>query len=66
MADDPHKRGAGDRLRINVHQVHELRHWTAALGVSEDELRQAVEAVGPMAEDVRQWFRDRRGHHPPS
>jgi len=57
MADDPSKAGAADRKRINIHQAHEVRHWTKALGVSEEELRAAVKAVGVMADDVRRHLR---------
>ena len=56
MADDLTKRGKQDALRINVNEDHELRYWTKALGVSEDELRAAVKAVGVMAKDVRAHF----------
>jgi hypothetical protein len=53
MADNDSARGQQDRLRININQEHEVRYWTEHLGISEDELRRAVESVGPMAEDVR-------------
>ena len=53
MPDDTTNRGAADRARINVHESHEVAYWTKALGVSAEELRKAVEAVGPMADAVR-------------
>ena len=53
MADDLTKRGPQDALRINVHEDHELRYWTGALGITEDELKAAVKEVGVMAKDVR-------------
>ena len=53
MADDTSKAGSGDRSRINVNQPHELQYWTKALGVSEDQLKQAVQSVGPQADAVR-------------
>ena len=53
MADDANKTGQADRDRINVNQDYELRDWAKKFGVSEDALRAAVKAVGPMAEDVR-------------
>jgi hypothetical protein len=53
MADDLENRGAGDRTRINVNEAHELAYWTKALGVSADELKAAVKAVGVMTADVR-------------
>lgn len=53
MADDTSKSGQGDRQRININQPHELRYWTEALGVSEQQLKDAVKTAGVMAEDVR-------------
>ncbi len=53
MADDKTKTGAADRTRINVNEDYELHYWAKALGVSADELRAAVKAVGPTAAAVR-------------
>ncbi|MYN24805.1 DUF3606 domain-containing protein [Duganella levis] len=57
MPDDLNKRGPLDRVRINVHEEHELRYWTRELNVTADELSRAVAAVGVMAEDVRKYLR---------
>ncbi|OEZ02447.1 MULTISPECIES: DUF3606 domain-containing protein [Stenotrophomonas] len=54
MTDDKSKTGGPDRDRINVNEDYELQYWTKALGVSADELREAVKAVGPAAAAVRQ------------
>jgi hypothetical protein len=54
MTDDKNKTGGQDRDRINVNEDYELQYWTKALGVSPDELREAVNAVGPTAAAVRQ------------
>ena len=51
MSDNKSK-VAADRKRINVNEDYELRYWTEKFGVSADELKRAVERVGPMAEDV--------------
>jgi hypothetical protein len=59
VADNPNIRGGGDGKRINVDQDYELRYWSEKLGVSADELRQAVKDVGPMAEAVEQHIRGR-------
>ncbi|AYD65865.1 DUF3606 domain-containing protein [Achromobacter sp. LC458] len=53
MADDLKDRGPQDRSRINVNEAHELRYWTQALGVTEAQLREAVQAVGASAAAVR-------------
>lgn len=57
MPDDPTKTGAGDRERINVNQEHELRYWCEKFGVSPEDLKCAVEDVGPMAKDVEKELR---------
>jgi hypothetical protein len=54
MADNLENRGAADRARINVHEAHEVKYWTEALGVSAEQLKAAVAKVGVMAKDVRQ------------
>lgn len=56
MADDRNKRGPRDSSRINLSENYEVRYWTEALGVSEEELRQAVHAAGSSAKAVREHF----------
>src|SRR5690242_14352616 len=51
MSDDKAKTAA-DRKRINVNEDYECRYWSEKFGVSADELKRAVERVGPMADDV--------------
>jgi hypothetical protein len=51
MSDDKSKTVA-DRIRINVHEGHELRYWSKKFGVSHDRLKAAVRRVGVMADDV--------------
>lgn len=53
MADDKRNIGSPDRDRINLGEPYEVQYWTRALGVSADELRSAVDAVGSTAEAVR-------------
>jgi hypothetical protein len=57
MADDTSIRGPRDRSRINTNQDHEVRYWTKELGVSEEQLRQAVQRVGSSADKVREHLR---------
>ncbi len=56
MADDKTKAGQADRIRINVHEDYEVRDWSKRLGVTEQQLRDAVRRVGPMAGDVARTF----------
>lgn len=39
--------------RVEVNEAWALRYWTRELGVTEKELRDTVEAVGPMLLDVK-------------
>jgi hypothetical protein len=57
MSDNPNERGPADSSRINVNQDHEVRYWTKALKCTERQLRDAVAAVGVMADDVRARLR---------
>lgn len=56
MADDLKNTGKQDDIRINVNQSWELKRWSEKLGVSEEKLRQAVKAVGPMVKDVKKYL----------
>ncbi|WP_313620695.1 DUF3606 domain-containing protein [Achromobacter sp.] len=61
MSDDLKNRGAQDRSRINVNEAHELRYWTNELGVSDEQLRKAVLAVGVSATEVREHLKKQAG-----
>lgn len=52
MADDKALKGRADRKRIDVNEDYECRYWSEKFGVSADELKRAVQKVGPMADDV--------------
>ena len=60
MSDDTSKSGQADRIRINVHQEHELRDWSAKFHVTPEELRAAVAKVGVMAKDVERELQSHR------
>ena len=53
MSDDKSEVGRQDRSRINIHEDYELRDWSNKFGVSQDELKKAVQKVGNSAEAVR-------------
>ncbi len=46
MSDDTTKSGGQDRTRINLSEDYEVRDWSRKFGVTPDELRAAVKAVG--------------------
>ena len=53
MADNLTQTGKPDDSRINLEQDHEVSYWSKELGISPNELRQAVQNAGPMVKDVR-------------
>ena len=57
MADDLTQRGGADRSRININEDYELQYWSEKFGVSRDELKKAVAAVGPTAQAVEQHLK---------
>jgi len=57
MSDDKTKVGGQDRARINVNEDYELRDWSRSLGVSPEELKKAVAAVGDRADKVREHLK---------
>ena len=52
MADNLEDRGPQDRSRINGNEPWELQYWSKHFGVTEDQLRTAVQAVGTSVEAV--------------
>ena len=57
MRPRPRISDAPDDLRINLNQEYEIRYWTQKFKVSSDDLRKAIDAVGPMASAVEQRLR---------
>ncbi|WP_339036294.1 DUF3606 domain-containing protein [Bradyrhizobium symbiodeficiens] len=53
MSDNLTKRDQRDRSKINMHEDFEVKYWTKQLGVSNDELKKAVDKVGNSAAAVR-------------
>jgi hypothetical protein len=57
MSDDKSKTGGPDRARINMSEDYEVRTWCKKFGVTPDRLRDAVDQVGPLANDVEIYLR---------
>jgi len=53
MADSLTNRAQPDRSKINMHEAHEVKYWSHALGVTKEELQKAVDKVGNAAASVR-------------
>jgi hypothetical protein len=59
MSDDLKNRGGRDRQRIDVTQDYELRDWSKKFGVTKEQLKEAVQAIGTEADKVEQHLRGR-------
>ena len=57
MSDDINEPGGQDRKRINATQDYELRDRAKKFGVSGDQLKKAVAAVGDSADRVQAYLR---------
>ena len=53
MSDNLTNRIQPDRSKINMHEDHEVKYWSHALGVSRETLQRAVDKVGNSAAAVR-------------
>ena len=56
MPDDLRIRGPEDATRINVNQPYEVAYWCNKFKCTEEQLRQAVGAVGVLVRNVRQYL----------
>ena len=45
-----------DLTRVTLDQPWEIEYWTKSLGATEQELRDALHAVGPSAEQVQSYL----------
>lgn len=60
MADNKTQTGGQDRARISLSEDYEVRDWSNKFGVTPEQLRAAVQAVGPMAKDVEAYLQRSR------
>jgi hypothetical protein len=60
MPDTLSTQKPADPNQINVHEEWELTYWAKLLGASEVDLRDAVTAVGPKTDAVRQHLGKRQ------
>ena len=59
MSDKPKQYGEETGQRIDMSEERECRHWSEALGIPPDQLKEAVRRVGPMVSDIRRLLRSR-------
>ena len=57
MSDDLTKRRPQDASKVNVHEPYEVNWWCHEFGCTKAQLIAAVNAVGVMADKVRQYLR---------
>ena len=60
MARKSFSTGPTGTNRVSLDAQHLVRYWRAELGCSEDELRDAIAAVGAQAVDVRRYLERQR------
>ena len=60
MADDKNQTAGRDRARISLSEDYEVRDWSNKFGVTPEQLRAAVQAVGSMAKDVEAYLQRSR------
>jgi hypothetical protein len=65
MSDDKTRANGQDRNRIDVSQDYELRDWSKKFGVSREQLKAAVQAVGDRAEAVETFLKGDSRSSPP-
>lgn len=57
MSDDKSKQDGRDRSRVNPNESYELSYLEEKLGVSREQVRAAVEAVGNSRAKVEEYLR---------
>jgi LmbE family N-acetylglucosaminyl deacetylase len=67
MTDHTKGSTSPDPHRIDIHREHELRDWAESLGVTQQQVRDAVKAVGDSTTKVREYLgKKAREPHPTS
>jgi Protein of unknown function (DUF3606) len=56
MTDDRANRGKQDRSRISREEDYEVAYWTKKLGVSREQLAEAVKNVGHSAKAIEGYI----------
>ena len=56
--------GPADSVRIDVNASAEMRYWVRELGRPAVQLKAAVQVVGPLVSDVREYLQKRALYSP--
>lgn len=63
MTDNTRNLGKQDDIRVNTNQPHEVTYWTYKWNITEEQLREAVRAAGPMVTDIERYLQQKQGRH---
>ena len=66
MGDDLSRKGPEDRSKVNLTEDWERRYWAKTFEVTEEELKEAVAAVGPQVDSLRTHFKTRGSYSGPN
>lgn len=59
MADNKNLRDDRDRSRVAGNEAYELQHIADKMGVSQEEVRRAIEQVGNSREKIEEFLKTR-------
>jgi hypothetical protein len=59
--DNKDQRGGRDRDRVAGNEDYEVRYVAEKLGVSQEQVKEAIEKVGNKREDVEQYLKGKGG-----
>ena len=60
MADNKDIQDGRDRRKVNGNESYELSYIEEKLGVSREQVREAIDAVGNNREDVEAWLNKKK------
>ena len=55
--DNRHNTGSPDRERVNIHENYEVEYWSNKFGVTPEQLKEAVAAVGTLVTNVENYLK---------
>jgi hypothetical protein len=56
MSDDFSNARESEGIRINMNESWDVRYWAKELGVTEEKLMEAIDAVGVQVDAVRKYL----------
>ena len=60
MADDKKLRDGRDRSRVTGNEAYELQHIAEKMGVSQEQVRSAIDQVGNSREKIEEFLKNSR------